>query len=177
MSNAKRCDRCGRFYTFNSLYEKSDVVRITLLNECGHNKANYDLCQRCREELIKWLEGNKKDRITFVVHMMSDYDLHQAQENILTSLPDISGILNMPGCIDIPGRFIDIPGIEIFFRHGDPEAHLGGLRPDYYVSDSVIGLEFLRQSAEKCDGKCLKDIDELSNKVIELVKEKGENDD
>lgn len=169
MSNAKRCDRCGRFYTFNSLYGKSDVVRITLLNEYEHNKENYDLCQRCREELINWLEGNKKDRITFVVHMMFAYDLRQAQENILTSLPDIHGVLNMPHCIDIPGRFIDTPGIEIFFRRGDPERCLDGLRPDYYVSDSITGLEFLRQSAEKCGGERLKDIDELRNKVIELV--------
>lgn len=105
---------------------------------------------------------NKKDRITFVVHMMSDYDLRQAQENILTSLPDIPGILNMPRCIDIPG-------IEIFFRCGDPERCLGGLRPDYYVSNSIAGLEFLRQSAEKCGGERLKDIDELRNKAIELV--------
>lgn len=172
MSNAKRCDRCGRFYTFNSLYGKSDVARITLLNGHEHNKENYDLCQRCREELIEWLEGNKKDRITVVVHTMSDYDLRQAQENILTSLPRIPGILNMPRCIDIPGRFIDIPGVEIFFRCGNPERCLGGLRPDYYVSDSVIGLEFLHQSAEKCGGERLKDIDELRNKVIELVKEK-----
>ena len=172
MSNAKRCDRCGGFYTVNSLYEESDVVRIALLDEYGHNKENYDLCQRCREELIEWLEGNKKDRITFVVHMMSDYDLRQAQENILTSLSGIRGILNMPRCIDVPGRFIDIPGIEIFFRCGDPERCLGGLRPDYYVSNSIAGLEFFRQSAEKCGGERLKDIDELCNKVIELVKEK-----
>lgn len=45
----------------------------------------------------------------------------------------------------------------------------GGLRPDYYVSNSIAGLEFLRQSAEKCGGERLKDIDELRNKAIELV--------
>lgn len=172
MSNAKRCDRCGDFITFNSLYGKSDVARITLLNGHEHNKENYDLCQRCREELINWLEGNKKDRITFVVHMMSYCDLNRVQENILTSLSGIRGILNMPRCIDVPGRFIDTPGAEIFFRCGNPERCLGGLRPDYYVSDSVSGLEFLRQSAEKCGGERLKDIDELCSKVIELVKEK-----
>lgn len=170
MSNAKRCDRCGRFYTFNSLYGKSDVVRITLLNEYGHNKENYDLCQRCREKLIEWLEGNKKHRITFVVHTVSDYDRSPAHEHILTSLSGIPGILNMPHCIDVPGRFIDTPGAEIFFRCGDPETCLGGLRPDYYVSNSISGLKFLRQSAEKCGGEHLKDINELCNKVIELVK-------
>lgn len=162
MSNAKRCDRCGGFYTFNSLYGKNDAVRIALLNGYGHNKENYDLCQRCRDKLMKWLEGNKKYGVTFVVHTVSDYDLSHAHENILTSLSGIPGVFNMPHCIDIPG-------VEIFFRCGDPETCLGGLRPDYYVSNSVIGLEFLRQSAEKCGGERLKDIDELSNKVIELV--------
>lgn len=165
MSNAKRCDRCGKFYTFNSLYEESDVVRIALLNEYGYNKENYDLCQRCRDKLMKWLEGNKKygDGVTFVVHTVSDYDLSHAHENILTSLSGIPGVFNTPHCIDIPG-------VEILFRCGDPEKCLGGLRPDYYVSNSISGLEFLRQSAEKCDGKRLKGIDELCNKVIELVK-------
>lgn len=162
MNNAKRCDRCGRFYTCNSLYGKSDVARITLLNGHEHNKENYDLCQRCRDKLMKWLEGNKKYGVTFVVHTDSDYDLSHAHENILTSLSGIPGVFNMPHCIDIPG-------IEIFFRCGDPERHLGGLRPDYYVSNSVSGLEFLRQSAEKCGGERLKDIDELCSKVIELV--------
>lgn len=162
MSNTKRCDKCGKFYTFNSLYGESDVVRIALLNEYGHNKENYDLCQRCRDKMMKWLEGNKKYGVTFVVHTVSDYDLSHAYENILTSLSGIPGVFNMPHCIDTPGA-------EIFFRCGDPERCLGGLRPDYYTSDSIAGLEFLRQSAEKCDGKRLKDIDELCNKVIELV--------
>lgn len=37
------------------------------------------------------------------------------------------------------------------------------------IDPTVSGLEFLRQSAEKCGGERLKDIDELRNKVIELV--------
>ena len=93
MSNDKRCDRCGKFYTFNSLYGESDVVRIALLNGYGHNKENYDLCQRCRDKLMKWLEGNKKYGVTFVVHTVSDYDLSHAHENILTSLSGIPGVL------------------------------------------------------------------------------------
>lgn len=119
-------------------------------------------CPTCGKRVYNDVMTMKKDRITFVVHTVSDYDLRQVQENILTSLPDTPGIINIPGCIDIPG-------IEIFFRRGDPERCLGGLRPDYYTSDSIAGLEFLRQSAKKCGGKRLKDIDELYNKVIELV--------
>ena len=147
-----KCPTCGK-----RVY--NDVVTV---KECKTRDLPGISSQRMSEYIKEYITMNKKDRITFVVHMMSDYDLRQAQENILTSLPDIPGILNMPRCIDIPG-------IEIFFRCGDPERCLGGLRPDYYVSNSIAGLEFLRQSAEKCGGKRLKDIDELRNKAIELV--------
>ena len=63
MSNAKKCDRCGKFYekTFRQIYVVKD-------NGCCNTKI--DLCDECQKELIDWVEmkngneqsGNTQDK-------------------------------------------------------------------------------------------------------------------
>lgn len=48
MSDAKKCDRCGNFYTLN-ISDKKDKY--------GRAVENLDLCQKCRKELQEWLDG------------------------------------------------------------------------------------------------------------------------
>lgn len=56
MSDAKRCDRCGGFYTLDISDEKDDVAGFTLLDKYGRKiSGEYDFCQKCRKELMGWL--------------------------------------------------------------------------------------------------------------------------
>lgn len=57
MSDAKRCDRCGAFYTLDISDEKDDVAGIALLDKYGRTGRKLDLCQKCREEIREWMDG------------------------------------------------------------------------------------------------------------------------
>lgn len=66
MANAKKCDRCGRFY------EEKEKTSAELLGDAfadmiaglaGYTKPNIknDLCARCHETLIRWWGEGKKE--------------------------------------------------------------------------------------------------------------------
>lgn len=57
MSDAKKCNRCGNFYTLDISYEKDNVAGISLLDKYGRSVKKLDLCQTCRKELQEWLDG------------------------------------------------------------------------------------------------------------------------
>lgn len=57
MSDAKKCDRCGNFYTLHISDEKDNVVGIYLLDKYGQSVKKLDFCQTCRKELQEWLDG------------------------------------------------------------------------------------------------------------------------
>lgn len=54
MSDAKKCDRCGKFY---DIYEPVDnAAGFYFANNVGSSlQPLYDLCPDCMEELINWL--------------------------------------------------------------------------------------------------------------------------
>lgn len=54
MSDAKKCDRCGRFY---DIYGKgNNAVGFRFVNKCDATlQPIYDLCPDCVEELKNWL--------------------------------------------------------------------------------------------------------------------------
>lgn len=57
MSDAKKCDRCGNFYTLDISDEKNNVAGISLLDKYGRSVKKLDLCQTCRKALQVWLDG------------------------------------------------------------------------------------------------------------------------
>ena len=57
MSDAKKCDRCGNFYTLDISDEKNNVAGISLLDKYGRSVKKLYLCQTCRKKLQEWLDG------------------------------------------------------------------------------------------------------------------------
>lgn len=64
MSDAKKCDRCGEFYTLDISDKRDNIAAIRVLDKYGRNAQSYDLCQKCRKELMEWLENKKKGEKT-----------------------------------------------------------------------------------------------------------------
>ena len=59
MSAAKKCDRCGNFYTQDDfLNDKEENWRYAVVYD-PHPYASVtkDLCPRCLKDLKKWLKG------------------------------------------------------------------------------------------------------------------------
>lgn len=59
MANAKKCDRCGKFYeNYNSRNSEKEINGIITLNidkkDQYFNHGPYDLCPRCSKELMDW---------------------------------------------------------------------------------------------------------------------------
>lgn len=65
MSDAKKCDVCGRLFVgylndSNELYNKLIVAEQSIF--LGHNTGEldtYDLCENCSKSLDWWLESRK----------------------------------------------------------------------------------------------------------------------
>ena len=71
MSDAKRCDRCKRFYEKSSIPfarygtsiingEYTVVNGLRLTTQFPGVEKPFDLCDECLEQLIDWLECQKK---------------------------------------------------------------------------------------------------------------------
>lgn len=59
MSDAKKCDRCGEFYTLDISDEKDDVAGIALLDRYGRYGQKLDFCQKCRKDFMEWINGDE----------------------------------------------------------------------------------------------------------------------
>lgn len=58
MSNAKKCDRCGKLYdTEEIIIDYSDMrMRYVILKDCHpYPEIRLDLCKECRVALSEWL--------------------------------------------------------------------------------------------------------------------------
>ncbi len=59
--NAKKCDRCGKFYTCYDgrvdLKEKKEENKFVYYN--GHD--SYDLCQECMEKLMSFFQNRDEN--------------------------------------------------------------------------------------------------------------------
>ena len=62
MANAKKCDRCGNFYTLplDSIYVKTVNGDPTVVS-IGNNHNGLDLCEDCRVSFIDWWTDGKKE--------------------------------------------------------------------------------------------------------------------
>lgn len=64
MANAKKCDRCNRFYDKNLKYRGRNSTNefidgISYTTTEGHYKSVIDLCDDCLTDLDKFLGGAK----------------------------------------------------------------------------------------------------------------------
>lgn len=65
MANAKKCDRCGEFYTDRPIALlkcddgrfKFDFITLTYSPIVAH--AHIDLCQRCLDDFCNWLNSKE----------------------------------------------------------------------------------------------------------------------
>lgn len=62
MANAKKCDRCGNFYTLDISDKKDNIAMIALMDKYERILERLDICQYCRESLDAWLENGKVRR-------------------------------------------------------------------------------------------------------------------
>ena len=61
MSSSKICDRCGKVIKFldpDYDYSSSEAWRYTIVKDCHPypDQIKIDLCNDCKEDLIKWLK-------------------------------------------------------------------------------------------------------------------------
>ena len=62
MSNAKRCDRCGKFYVVGEKsfrIRNSKVGALKVLDVNGYYIIEMDLCDECVEKLDRFLKGEE----------------------------------------------------------------------------------------------------------------------
>lgn len=52
MSNAKQCDRCGRFFTYPGWSKTSYIVT----DEWRGDGKKFDFCPDCERKLVRWLK-------------------------------------------------------------------------------------------------------------------------
>ena len=62
MANAKKCDRCGNFYTLDISDKKDNIAMIALMDKYERILERLDICQYRRESLDAWLENGKVRR-------------------------------------------------------------------------------------------------------------------
>ena len=55
MSNALKCDRCGKFYVLDLLEDEKTVRGAVLQDRRGYTITEYDLCDECRDQLLDFL--------------------------------------------------------------------------------------------------------------------------
>ena len=59
MANAKKCDRCGKFYRLEDKNFKTTSSRVVmaarLLDRSGYSLNDYDLCDDCAAALYDFL--------------------------------------------------------------------------------------------------------------------------
>lgn len=67
MSEAKKCDRCGKFYEENELMESkcsvlgSTIGGINTATKDGRKDEHFDLCDDCIKSLFAWLNQSSSN--------------------------------------------------------------------------------------------------------------------
>ena len=172
MSDARKCDRCGRYFGTNEYYRDPDIKthlfdtfdRVRIYRSRSYITAEeryYDICPKCQEELWKWLNMANKpataDAISDGYHTFGELYEHR---NKLFAV-----IVNEHKDISWKSR-----------RHSDGEPCFGGgwfvvgiETPEgqytYHVKDTPENWEMFhvedRKKAKKYDGHKPEDIERL----------------
>lgn len=56
--NAKKCDRCKRYYDKQDCSHHINVYNLEWRGGCGES---FDLCPECMKKLVKWLKDEVKE--------------------------------------------------------------------------------------------------------------------
>ena len=65
MANAKKCDRCGKYYDENTRFKSNNcryaqrVSSVTEITVGGYHYKNYDLCDDCIADFRAFISGRK----------------------------------------------------------------------------------------------------------------------
>ena len=58
---AYRCDRCKRYFSEDEIpIKRSRIVAGVYKYNADTNKRDLDICPRCYESLVEWMEGGAK---------------------------------------------------------------------------------------------------------------------
>ena len=66
MADAKKCDRCGKYYDDESSKDRNfrvngiPIHQMALIDACDHHICEYDLCNECARDLFHWLCNEKE---------------------------------------------------------------------------------------------------------------------
>lgn len=63
MAEAKKCDRCGKYYEYTTKYTR--LVHKEYVRGVGYRlKCSYDLCDECRDDLYKFMNIEETQDVT-----------------------------------------------------------------------------------------------------------------
>lgn len=72
MANAKRCDRCGRFYTRADVYRGPYSPMVKYIS-CDSTNIVFDLCESCLHSFVKFMDDKELKRRV-------NYDTYTSEE-------------------------------------------------------------------------------------------------
>lgn len=96
MADAKKCDRCGRYYDDKNSKDRYfrvngiPIHQIALIDACDHHICEYDLCNECARDLFHWLCTQEE------VEYEEKDDKYLMEEDDLT---EEDPVFNIDGCI------------------------------------------------------------------------------
>ena len=61
--NAKKCDRCGKYYELNRESKTPNAISKFKEDFCGfcNHTEKYDVCPKCMESFERWLSNENKN--------------------------------------------------------------------------------------------------------------------
>ena len=64
MSNAKKCDRCGKFYEYYEGFERiPNGNKFNCMTLFGVKSKIFDLCPLCMKSLFAWLDDPVQTKV------------------------------------------------------------------------------------------------------------------
>ena len=99
MANAKKCDRCGNYYSMDEKNFKvngATLYRVVLSSRYGSGIYEADLCDDCARDLWHWLCNDQE--VDSVEELNNVFDLSLMKNYLLKSMRDCS--LTMDECED-----------------------------------------------------------------------------
>lgn len=98
MADAKKCDRCGEVYTDITIglskccNDEFTFTYIKLIYSTTSRGKPIDLCQRCIDELCKWLNNDEEKRLT-------------CREILAKEFPEFIDPSHKGGCVGCPASY------------------------------------------------------------------------
>ena len=72
MANAKRCDRCGKFYMGGDIYRGPYAPTIAYTS-CDNTTIKFDICESCLHSFVKFVDNER-------LRSLVNYDTNTSEE-------------------------------------------------------------------------------------------------